>query len=114
MFVQGAEVLTIGTDAWAQVVNDDDARAQGGYQRTAWKEGERQGEGEHSGAESLTLSGCATLACDPEPHRTEITVDMATQALLKSLEDTTQCSRPRLACRTTTATHTTSSNGTLS
>ena len=28
--------------------------------------------------------GCATIACDPEPHRTEITVDMATQALLKS------------------------------
>ena len=27
--VQGAEVLTIGTDAWVQVVNDD-ARAQGG------------------------------------------------------------------------------------
>ena len=26
--VQGAEVLTIGTDAWVQVVNDD-ARAQG-------------------------------------------------------------------------------------
>ena len=27
--VQGAEVLTIGIDAWVQVVNDD-ARAQGG------------------------------------------------------------------------------------
>ena len=40
--VQGAEVLTIGTDAWVQVVNDD-ARAQGGYRakrawgRNAWK-----------------------------------------------------------------------------
>ena len=34
--VQGAEVLTIGTDAWAQVVNDD-ARAQGGNRaRRAW------------------------------------------------------------------------------
>ena len=34
--VQGAEVLTIGTDAWMQVVNDD-ARAQGVYRaRTAW------------------------------------------------------------------------------
>ena len=33
---QGAEVLTIGTDAWVQVVNDD-ARAQGGYPaRRAW------------------------------------------------------------------------------
>ena len=34
--MQGAEVLTIGTDAWMQVVNDD-ARAQGVYRaRTAW------------------------------------------------------------------------------
>ena len=34
--VQGAEVLTIGTDAWVQVVNDD-ARAQGVYRaRRAW------------------------------------------------------------------------------
>ena len=35
--VQGAEVLTIGTDAWVQVVNDD-ARAQreGTEQRRAW------------------------------------------------------------------------------
>ena len=34
--VQGAEVLTIGTDAWVQVVNDD-AREQGGYRaRRAW------------------------------------------------------------------------------
>ena len=37
--VQGAEVLTIGTDAWVQVVNDD-ARAQGGgtEQREPWGE----------------------------------------------------------------------------
>ena len=36
--VQGAEVLTIGTDAWVQLVNDD-ARAQGGraWGRNAWK-----------------------------------------------------------------------------
>ena len=39
---RGAEVLTISTDAWVQVVNDD-ARAQGGYrakrawERNAWK-----------------------------------------------------------------------------
>ena len=34
--VQSAEVLTIGTDAWVQVVNDD-ARAQRGYRaRRAW------------------------------------------------------------------------------
>ena len=41
--VRGAEVLTIGTDAWVQVVHDD-ARAQGGYRackawgHAAWKE----------------------------------------------------------------------------
>ena len=41
--VRGAEVLTIGTDAWVQVVHDD-ARAQGRYReckawgRAAWKE----------------------------------------------------------------------------
>ena len=41
--VVGAEVLTIGTDAWVQVVNDD-ARAQGAYRarrawgQTAWRE----------------------------------------------------------------------------
>ena len=36
--VQGAEVLTIGTDAWVQVVNDD-ARAQGRYRaKRAWPE----------------------------------------------------------------------------
>ena len=36
--VQGAEALTIGTDAWVQVVNDD-ARAQGGGYRArrAWR-----------------------------------------------------------------------------
>ena len=41
--VQGAEVLVVGTDAWAQVVNDH-ARAEGGYRarrawgRNAWKQ----------------------------------------------------------------------------
>ena len=35
--VQGAEVLTIGTDAWVQVVKDD-ARAQGRHRaRRAWR-----------------------------------------------------------------------------
>ena len=37
-----------------------------------------------SGVEEA-LCNCATLASDPEPHRLKITVDMATQALLKSL-----------------------------
>ena len=45
--VQGAEVLTTGTDAWVQVVNDG-ARAQGGYRagrawgRDAWKAADRR------------------------------------------------------------------------
>ena len=42
--VQGAEVLMVGTDAWAQVVNDD-ARAQGGYRaRRAWGQNVWQAE----------------------------------------------------------------------
>ena len=42
--VVGAEVLTIGTDAWVQVVNDD-ARAQGGYRaRRAWGQDAWQAE----------------------------------------------------------------------
>ena len=49
--VVGAEVLTIGTDAWVQVVNDD-ARAQGevssqtslGTRRVASREGQRESE----------------------------------------------------------------------
>ena len=42
--VGGAEVLTIGTDAWVQVVNDD-ARAQGGYRaRRAWGQDAWQAE----------------------------------------------------------------------
>ena len=42
--VQGAEVLMVGTDAWAQVVNDD-ARAQGGYRaRRAWGQDAWQAE----------------------------------------------------------------------
>ena len=42
--VQDAEVLMVGTDAWAQVVNDD-ARAQGGYRaRRAWGQDAWQAE----------------------------------------------------------------------
>ena len=61
--VQGAEVLTIGTDAWVQVVNDD-ARAQGGYRarrawgRDAWKAERR--ESEQSGPTSK--ASCALTA----------------------------------------------------
>ena len=60
--VQGAEVLTIGTDAWVQVVNDD-ARAQGGVpskeglgaKRVEGREGQR--EREQSGPTSKASSG---------------------------------------------------------
>ena len=60
--VQGAEVLTIGTDAWVQVVNDD-ARAQGrvpskeslGAKRVEGREGQR--ECEQSGPTSKASSG---------------------------------------------------------
>ena len=65
--VQGAEVLTIGTDAWVQVVNDD-ARAQGGYGakrawgRNAWK-AERDREREQGGPTIKASSGTDCRAC---------------------------------------------------
>ena len=34
----GAEVLTTGTDAWVQVVNDDAHRARRAWGQRAWKE----------------------------------------------------------------------------
>ena len=43
--VQGAEVLTIGTDAWVQVVNDD-ARAQGVGIEQREPGGEKRGRAE--------------------------------------------------------------------
>ena len=60
--VVGAEVLTIGTDAWVQVVNDD-ARARGrvssqtslGTRRVASREGQR--ESEQGGPTSEASSG---------------------------------------------------------
>ena len=66
--VQGAEVLTIGTDAWVQVVNDD-ARAQGGV--SSWEslearymEGrEGQREGKQSGSTSKASSGVDCTTC---------------------------------------------------
>ena len=66
--VQGAEVLTIGTDAWVQVVNDD-ARAQGevpskeslGPKRVEGREGQR--EREQSGPTSKASSGTDCRAC---------------------------------------------------
>ena len=62
--VQGAEVLTIGTDAWVQVVNDD-ARAQGGYRakrawgRNAWK-AERDKENANKVAQQVRRAGALT------------------------------------------------------
>ena len=65
--VQGAEVLTIGTDAWVQVVNDD-ARAQGRYrarepggERVEGREGQRASE--QSGPTSKTSGGSDCRAC---------------------------------------------------
>ena len=62
--VQGAEVLTIGTDAWVQVVNDD-ARAQGGYRakrawgRNAWK-AERDKENANKVAQQVRRAAALT------------------------------------------------------
>ena len=62
--VRGAEVLTIGTDAWVQVVYDD-ARAQGGYRackawgRAAWKE-ERDKERAAKVAEQVSRAAALT------------------------------------------------------
>ena len=59
--VQGAEVLMVCTDAWAQIVSDH-AHAEGGYRaprawgRNAWK-GERDGESEPIGTTSEASSG---------------------------------------------------------
>ena len=62
--VQGAEVLTIGTDAWVQVVNDD-ARAQGVYRakrawgRNAWK-AERDKENANKVAQQVRRAAALT------------------------------------------------------
>ena len=66
--VQSAEVLTIGTDAWVQVVNDD-ARAQRevssseslGARRVEGREGQR--ESKQSGPASKASSGADCRAC---------------------------------------------------
>ena len=62
--VRGAEVLTIGTEAWVQVVNDD-ARAQGGYRakrawgRNAWK-AERDKENANKVAQQVKRAAALT------------------------------------------------------
>ena len=62
--VRGAEVLTIGTDAWVQVMHDD-ARAQGGYRackawgQAAWKE-ERDKERASKAAEQVRRAAALT------------------------------------------------------
>ena len=86
--VQGAEVLTIGTDAWVQVVNDD-ARAQGGYRakrawgRNAWK-AERDKENANKVAQQARRAAALTaelaaqsekktaVVCDQPPGLDEL------------------------------------------
>ena len=85
---QGAEVLTIGTDAWVQVVNDD-ARAQGGYRakrawgRNAWK-AERDKENANKVAQQVRRAAALTAelaaqsekrtaaVCDQPPELDEL------------------------------------------
>ena len=68
--VRGAEVLTIGTDAWVQVMHDD-ARAQGGVSSMQSlgarrvERGKRQGEGKQSGRTSKTSSSVDGRAGSP-------------------------------------------------
>ena len=66
--VVGAEVLTIGTDAWVQVVNDD-ARAQGvsswtslGTRRVEGREGQRESEQGGPTSEASGGSDCRTCS----------------------------------------------------
>ena len=86
--VQGAEVLTIGTDAWVQVVNDD-ARAQGGYRakrawgRNVWK-AERDKENANKVAQQVRRAAALTaelaaqsekktaVVCDQPPGLDEL------------------------------------------
>ena len=86
--VQGAEVLTIGTDAWVQVVNDD-ARAQGVYRakkawgRNAWK-AERDRENANKVAQQVKRAAVLTaelaaqsekktaVVCDQPPGLDEL------------------------------------------
>ena len=86
--VQGAEVLTIGIDAWVQVVNDD-ARAQGGYRakrawgRNAWK-AERDKEQANKVAQQVKRAAALTaelaaqsekktaVVCDQPPGLDEL------------------------------------------
>ena len=86
--MQGAEVLTIGTDAWVQVVNDD-ARAQGGYRgkrawgRDVWK-AERDKEQANKVAQQVRRAATLTaelaaqsekktaVVCDQPPRLNEL------------------------------------------
>ena len=76
--VQGAEVLTIGTDAWVQVVNDD-ARAQGGYRakrawgRNAWK-AERDKENANKVAQQVRRAAALTAELAAQSEKKIATV----------------------------------------
>ena len=83
--VQGAEVLTIGTDAWVQVVKDD-TRGPGGYRaKRAWRrrrvEGrEGQRETKQSGPTSKASSGTDCRACSSFRKENRRGVRPATEA----------------------------------
>ena len=76
--VQGAEVLTIGTDAWVQVVNDD-ARAQGWYRakrawwRKAWK-AERDKENANKVAQQVRRAAALTAELAAQSEKKTATV----------------------------------------
>ena len=76
--VQGAEVLTIGTDAWVQVVNDD-ARAQGGYRakrawgRNAWN-AERDKENANKVAQQVRRAAALTAELAAQSEKKTATV----------------------------------------
>ena len=76
--VQRAEVLTIGTDAWVQVVNDD-ARAQGGYRakrawgRKAWK-AERDKENANKVAQQVRRAAALTAELAAQSEKKTATV----------------------------------------
>ena len=102
--VRGAEVLTIGTDAWVQVVHDD-ARAQGGYRackawgRAAWKE-ERDKERAAKVAEQVRRAAALTaeLAAQSEKEVSEVCSHPP------GLHDETAAVTPQPACSPSLAT----------
>ena len=77
--VVGAEVLTIGTNAWVQVVNDD-ARAQGVYR--ASRQGQR--ESEQGGPTGKASSGTDLLSWQLSPRRRQLRCATSRRGLTSS------------------------------